>query len=220
MLSLPSPISRLRSPDSHLISQLFPTFVRMKKIGLTGGIGSGKSFVAGVFRQLGVPVFNSDDEARRIQQTDVDVLHKIRSAFGDDVFLPDGQLDRKKVAAVVFSDREKLLVLNSIVHPAVGEAFDAFCRKHEAARYVIKEAAIIFELGLDEQLDATILVTAPEKIKIDRVMKRDSIAEPDVRARMQKQWSDEEKKQRADYFIDNDGMKAVLPQVLRIHNSM
>jgi dephospho-CoA kinase len=188
----------------------------MKRIGLTGGIGSGKSFVAEVFRRLGVPVFNSDDEARRIQRTDVDVLYKIRNAFGDEVFLQDGQLDRKKMAAIVFNDREKLQQLNSIVHPAVADAFGAFCRKHEDARYVIKEAAIIFEIGLDEQLDATILVTAPEQLKIERVMKRDSIPESDVRARMQKQWSDEQKKQRADYFIDNDGMKAVLPQVLRV----
>lgn len=191
----------------------------MKRIGLTGGIGSGKSFVAEVFRQLGVPVFNSDDEARRIQQSDADVLNAIRAAFGD-VFTADGSLDRKKLAGIVFSDRGKLQQLNAIVHPAVGKAFDAFCAKHAGARYVIKEAAIIFEIGLDEQLDATILVTAPEKIRIDRVMKRDSVSESDVRARMQKQWSDEEKKQRADYFIDNDGAKAILTQVLRIHEAI
>lgn len=188
----------------------------MKKIGLTGGIGSGKSFVAGVFRHLGVPVFNSDDEARRIQETDAEVLAAIRAAFGD-VFHAHGALDRKKLASIVFSDRERLLQLNVIVHPAVGRAFEQFCGRHAGEKYLIKEAAIIFEMGLDEELDATILVTAPEKTRIERVMKRDGISESDVRARMQKQWSDEEKKQRADFFVDNDGAKAILPQVVRVH---
>jgi dephospho-CoA kinase len=191
----------------------------MQKIGLTGGIGSGKSYVAEVFRHLAVPVFNSDDEARRIQETDQSVLDEIRATFGD-VFLPDGKLDRKKVASIVFSDAQKLQQLNAIVHPAVGRAFDNFCAQHSAKAYVIKEAAIIFEIGIDEQLDATILVTAPEKIRIERVMKRDSISEAEVRTRMSKQWSDEEKKMRADYFIDNDGVKAILPQVLKIHSAL
>jgi dephospho-CoA kinase len=188
----------------------------MKKIGLTGGIGSGKSYVAEVFRHLGVPVFNSDDEARRIQETDQPVRNAIAAAFGD-VFQADGKLDRKKLASVVFADRQKLQQLNAIVHPAVGKAFVRFCTLHVAKPYVIKEAAIIFELGLDEQMDGTILVSAPEKVKIERVMHRDSVTESEVRARMQKQWSDEEKKERADYFIDNDGQKAILPQVLRVH---
>lgn len=191
----------------------------MKKIGLTGGIGSGKSYVADVFRHLAVPIFNSDDEARKIQETDQSVLDEIRAAFGD-VFLSDGKLDRKKVASIVFADAQKLQLLNSIVHPAVGRAFEAFCLQHSSKAYVIKEAAIIFEIGLDEQLDATILVTAPEKIRIERVMKRDSISEAEVRTRMSKQWSDEEKKMRADYFIDNDGEKALLPQVLKIHSAL
>lgn len=191
----------------------------MQKIGLTGGIGSGKSFVAEVFRHLDVPVFNSDDEARRIQETDQSVLEEIRAALGD-VFHADGKLDRKKVAGIVFSDAEKLHELNAIVHPAVAKAFESFCEKHASASYVIKEAAIIFELGLDEQLDGTILVTAPDKVRVDRVMKRDSVSESDVRARMAKQWSDEEKRMRADYFIDNDGAKAILPQVLKIHAAL
>jgi dephospho-CoA kinase len=189
----------------------------MLKIGLTGGIGSGKSYVAEVFRHLAVPVFNSDDEARRIQETDQEVLKQIRDAFGD-VFLADGKLDRKKVASIVFSDAQKLQQLNAIVHPAVGRAFDAFCAQHRSKPYVLKEAAIIFEAGIDEHLDSTILVTSKEKTRIERVMKRDSVSESEVRTRISKQWSDEDKKQRADYLIDNDGEKAILPQVLKIHN--
>jgi dephospho-CoA kinase len=191
----------------------------MKKIGLTGGIGSGKSYVAQMFRHLAIPVFNSDEEARQIQENDRSVLDAIRNQFGD-VFLEDGKLDRKKLASIVFEDRNKLEQLNAIVHPAVAKAFSDFCEKHTAKKYVIKEAAIIFELGLDEQLDATILVTAPEHVRLKRVVERDKTEESHVLARMKKQWSDEEKKLRADYFIDNDGEKPVLPQVLKIHSAL
>lgn len=191
----------------------------MKRIGLTGGIGSGKSFVAEVFRRLGVPVFNSDDVARQIQQTDAGVKHAIAEQFGD-VFLPDGQLDRKKLAGIVFSDFQQLQKLNAIVHPAVGKAFELFCREHAAATYVIKEAAIIFEIGIHEDLDATILVVAPENIRIQRVMKRDGISETEVRARMQKQWTDQQKTELADWVINNDGERALLPQVLKIHQNV
>lgn len=188
----------------------------MKRIGLTGGIGSGKSFVAEIFRNLGVPVFNSDDAAREIQQNDKDVLAAIRTSFGD-VFLTSGELDRKKLASIVFSDQQKLQLLNSIVHPAVGRAFEKFCAENSTAAYVIKEAAIIFEIGIDEQLDGTILVTAPENTRIERVIKRDNIAEQEVRSRMSKQWGDDEKMQRADWLISNDGVRPVLPQVLKLH---
>jgi len=188
----------------------------MKRIGLTGGIGSGKSFIAEIFRNLGVPVFNSDEEARKIQQSDKVVLAAIREKFGD-VFLSSGELDRKKLASIVFSDHEKLAQLNAIVHPAVGRAFEKFCSENSKAPYVIKEAAIIFETGIDEQLDGTILVTAPEQIRIERVMKRDGISESEVRSRMNKQWSDTQKIQRADWIISNDDAKPLLPQVIRIH---
>jgi dephospho-CoA kinase len=191
----------------------------MKRVGLTGGIGSGKSFIAEIFRNLGVPVFNSDDAARKIQQTDTEVQSAIRESFGD-VFLDTGELDRKKLASIVFADQQKLAQLNAIVHPAVGKAFERFCSENSSAAYVIKEAAIIFEIGLDEELDGTILVTAPEHIRIERVIKRDNISETEVRSRMSKQWTDQEKMQRADWMINNDGAVPLLPQVLRIHDSL
>lgn len=191
----------------------------MKRIGLTGGIGSGKSFIAEMFRRLGVPVFNSDDEARRIQETDEEVLDAIRKTFGD-VFQSGGALDRKKLASIVFSDRGKLEQLNAIVHPAVGKAFEKFCAQHASSPYVIKEAAIIFEAGIDEQLDGTILVTAPEQTRLQRVMERDGVSAQEVQARMQRQWSEEEKMKRADWLIGNDGVKPLLPQVIRIHETL
>ena len=190
----------------------------MKKIGLTGGIGSGKSYVAEILRHLGVPVFNSDDVAREIQTSDKEVIAAIGTAFPATVH--DSVIDRRKLAGIVFSDPAQLAKLNAIVHPAVGRAFDAFCSKHANRRYVVKEAAIIFETGLDETLDATILVTAPEKIRLARVMKRDNISEPDVLARMRRQWSDEQKAERAEWVIVNDNERALLPQVLKIQEAI
>lgn len=187
----------------------------MKKIGLTGGIGSGKSTVAQVFRALGVPVFVSDDEARRLQESDAEVVNAIAALFGKEIY-KDGKLDRAKVATVVFADKEKLSQLNAIVHPAVGKAFDAFCITHNAAPYVIKEAAIIFEHGLEKQLDGVITVTAPDEVRIARVMTRDQAEREAVIRRMQNQMPQEEKAKRSAFVIMNDGKEMLLPQVLKI----
>ena len=188
----------------------------MKKIGLTGGIGSGKSFVAEIFRHLGVPVFSSDDAGRDLQNSDPEVQAAMRKLLGD-VFLPDGTLDRQKVAGIVFNDPEKLKQLNEIVHPAVGKAFGKFCVDHAHAKFVIKEAAIIFEAGIDKHLDGTILVTAPDAVRIQRVMKRDGISEDEVRARMARQWPDMKKLPLAKWKITNDGKAPLLKQVLKIN---
>ena len=188
----------------------------MKKIGLTGGIGSGKSFVAEIFRHLGVPIFSSDDAGRDLQNSDPEVQDAMRKLLGD-VFLPDGTLDRQKVAEIVFNDPEKLKQLNEIVHPAVGKAFEKFCAVHANAKFVIKEAAIIFEAGIDKHLDGTILVTAPDAIRIQRVMKRDGISEDEVRARMSRQWPDMKKLPLAKWKIINDGKMPLLKQVLKIN---
>lgn len=191
----------------------------MKRIGLTGGIGSGKSYVADVFRHLGVPVFNSDEAAREIQTDDMHVIAAIANEFPE-VLMTGMRLNRKRLAEIVFADQTKLAKLNSIVHPAVGKAFEEFCTKHSDSVYVIKEAAIIFEVGINEQLDGTILVTAPEKARIERVMKRDNISESDVRARIGRQWPDQQKSELADWIIVNDNEGALLPQVLKIHGEL
>lgn len=187
----------------------------MKKIGLTGGIGSGKSTVAQVFRALGVPVFVSDDEARRLQENDPEVVKAIAALFGKEIY-KDGKLDRAKVATVVFADKEKLSQLNAIVHPAVGKAFEKFCATHNDAPYVIKEAAIIFEHSLEKQLDGVITVTAPDEVRIARVMTRDQAEREAVIRRMQNQMPQEEKAKRSAFVIMNDGKEMLLPQVLKI----
>jgi len=191
----------------------------MKKIGLTGGIGSGNSFVAEIFRNLGVPVFSSDEAGKQVQNNDPDVQFAIRNLLGD-VFNADGTLDRKKVAALVFNDTSKLEQLNQIVHPAVRAKFADFCALHANKEYVVNEAAIIFEAGIHKVLDGTILVTAPDHVRVHRVMQRDHVSEEEVKSRMLRQWSDMKKAPMAQWIIKNDGHLPLLKQVLKIHQSL
>jgi dephospho-CoA kinase len=191
----------------------------MKKIGLTGGIGSGKTTVAEVFRRLGVPVFLSDDVARRLQEDDPKVKKGIQELFGDEIYA-DGKLDREKVAGIVFKDKKKLEQLNAIVHPAVAEAFQQFCEKHREEKYVLKEAAILFETGGNKQLDGMIVVTAPEALRTSRVMQRDGVSQEEVTRRMKNQWPEEEKVKQADFVIVNDEKELVIPQVVEVDKAL
>jgi len=191
----------------------------MKKIGITGGIGSGKSTVAGVFRGLGVPVFSSDDVARNLQNENDTVRKNIQKIFGKDIYV-DGKLNRAKLASVVFTDKNKLEKLNSIVHPAVWDAFQEFLEENKSAKYILKEAAILYEIGDHKELDGMIVVTAPEKVRIQRVMMRDGISEEAVLARLKNQWTEEEKVKRADFLISNNGKEMLLHQVLVVHEKL
>lgn len=183
-------------------------------VGLTGGIGSGKTTVAKVFTAMRVPVFNSDDVAKEIVNTDKKVVKAIKDLFGD--VYSNNKLDAKKVAAIVFNDKEALNKLNKIVHPKVAEQFNKWIKENQSASILIKEAAILIESGAYQQMDKIILVTAPNEIKIERVKKRDGISETKVKERMSKQLSDAEKLSYADFKIDNGGGKLVIPQVLKI----
>src|SRR5262245_9967199 len=145
----------------------------MLKIGLTGGIGSGKTVVADIFRQLGVPVYEADKEARILTENNAEIKKEVKKKFGSEFFLNDGSLDRKKLSLLVFSDFEKLAELNSIIHPFVKEHFNSWLQMQKGKKYIIKEAAILFESGADKGLDKIIAVTAPQKIRIQRVVDRD-----------------------------------------------
>lgn len=185
------------------------------KIGITGGIGSGKTFICRLFQMLGVPVYNADEEAKKLMNTDSRIREKLVAQFGQAVY-KDGQLDRAFLARVVFSDAQKLQILNSIVHPIViQEAKDWAAR--QKTRYSLKEAALLFESGSYKELDYTILVTAPLDLRVQRVMHRDGMTEQQVRERISKQLSDEEKLQLADFVIVNDGITPLLPQVWTLH---
>lgn len=187
-------------------------------IGLTGGIGSGKSVVAKVFATLGIPVFNADDEAKRIMQTSTEIKTKLIEQFGTDIYNAHG-LDKEKLASIVFNDSFQLQLLNAIVHPVTIQAAKDWAAK-QTSPYVIKEAALIFESGAADGLLKVIGVTAPLSIRIHRVMQRDGITKEQVDARMRNQISDTIKMRLCDYVIENNNQQMVIPQVLEIDKAI
>lgn len=191
----------------------------MKIVGITGGIGSGKSTVCKVFETLGVPVFYADEEAHGITDNNLGVVAAIKAAFGDDIYT-DGKLNRRQLSTIVFAQPEKLQQLNAIVHPAVGQQLKDWINAHSHHPYVLKEAAILIETGGHEVVDEVILVTAPEDVRVKRVMERDQVDEAAVRARMARQMPDEEKAKFASFILDNGGNELMLPKIMAFHQKM
>jgi len=191
----------------------------MLKVGITGGIGSGKTTVAKVFSTLGIAVYNADERARSITATDPEVREKIVTLFGAEVFNVKNALNRAKLAEVVFSDAEALEKLNAIVHPRVRIDFGKWIAE-QTSEYIIKEAAILIENGTHKELDALILVTADKEERIERVMKRDGVNRELVVQRMNNQMDDRDKQEFATYTIDNDDNQLVIQQVLEIHEDL
>lgn len=183
-------------------------------IGLTGGIGSGKTTIAEIFYTLKIPVFNSDQEAKKLYSLP-EIKQQIIKHFGN-VYNEQNQLDKKALSSIVFNNDEKLQLLNSIIHPAVKTLFDTWVDKNSHFPILIKEAAILIESGASKQVAKTIVVTAPKKERIKRVMQRDNISEKEVVARMSKQLPEEKLITHADYIIKNDNEHLVIPQVLNI----
>ena len=191
----------------------------MKIVGLTGGIGSGKTTVTRMFEELGVPVYISDDRAKQLMNGSPVIKSALIEAFGTGSYDVMGNLDRKYLAQIVFEDKEALQKINAIVHPEVGRDFTRWAKEQHAA-YVIKETAILFENGLHHDCDLVVTVTAPLKERIERVMKRDNVSEEQVLARSQHQWSDEQKAERSDFVILNVALDDTLDQVRRIHKEI
>jgi dephospho-CoA kinase len=191
----------------------------MKRIGLTGNIGSGKSTVARIFEILGVPVYHADFQAREILESDR-VVEQVKNLFGKEVINAQQQVNRKALATIVFSDKSKLRTLNNLIHPLVEEDFSEWCKLHLESDYILHEAAILFESGFDRLFDANILVTAPEELCVARVMARDSITKEKVMDRIQNQWSKDKKRNLAQYEVNNDEIVMVIPQVLEIHREI
>lgn len=188
----------------------------MLKVGLTGNIGSGKTTVCRVFEMLGVPVYYADEEARKLFTRD-DVIGRLVGIFGRDVLDGSGRPDRKKIAGIAFNDRVRLEKLNALIHPLVRQQFEAWHASQSDTPYTIQEAAILFETGHYRHFDRTILVTAPEDVRIDRVCRRDKASPEEVTARMKNQTDQQELEKLADFVIFNDGRLLVIPQILRIH---
>jgi len=191
----------------------------MIKIGITGGIGSGKTTVCRIFEKLGIPVFYADTVAKEIMITDPVLREGIVKAFGKDSYDLSGKLNNKYIAQIVFNDKQELDKLNGLVHPAVFRAFDSWEETISAnVPYTLKEAALLFESGSYKMCDKNILVTAPAEVKIQRVIARDGATRAQVEARMDKQLSDDEKKKMADFLITNDESQSVILQVLELHH--
>lgn len=187
-----------------------------KKIGITGGIGAGKSIVCKLLKTLGYPVFDSDAEAKRLMHT---TLKKdILELFGSQAY-KNNTLNRAYIAEVVFEDNQVLAQLNAIVHPAVREAFDQFSKANKAP-LVFNEAAILFETGAHKNYDAIVFVTAAEETRIKRVMQRDNVSKDQVRKRMDKQWSDERKQALTPFVINNNTDQLIIPQTLSVINQL
>ena len=192
----------------------------MKKpllVGVTGGIGSGKTVVTKIFSILGSPIYNADQKARDLVNTDLNLRQEIIQLLGEEAYDVNGY-DRRYVASKVFSDKDTLHTLNSIIHPAVARDFDRWVSGFNSQKYLVKEAALLFESGSYSSLDFTILVTAPIEIRIDRVLKRDTFrSESEVRDIISNQWTEEKKTSIADFMLVNSESQLLFPQILELH---
>ncbi|MEZ4910066.1 MAG: dephospho-CoA kinase [Saprospiraceae bacterium] len=193
----------------------------MKSVGITGGIGSGKSMVATIFASLGIPIYNADIRAKEILASNLTVKRDIKALLGDGAYFKNGKPNRKYIAKLIFNDKTLLQAINAIVHPAVqvdSERWIEQQKKSKTSPYVIKEAALLVENGSYRALDALIVVVCPEKERIRRVVHRDKTKEDEVRVRIKNQLPDDDKIAVADFVILNDGITPLIPQIIEIHD--
>lgn len=191
----------------------------MKQIGITGGIGAGKSLVCKVFRTLGIPIYEADLRARWLMENDVLLREQIMAHFGQESYTEKG-LNRPYIAQKVFHDKGQASLLDSIVHPAVGKDYQAWANTQHAP-YLLNEAALLFEAGRYKTLDKVITVFAPIPVRIARVRKRDpQRTESEIQGIIQKQWADEQKMALSDFVIHNDEVQPLLPQILKVHEAL
>ena len=186
-----------------------------KIIGLTGGIGSGKSTVASYIASEGIPVYIADEEAKRIMEQP-EVVLEVQQLFDEKIVLENNQLNRAKIAEIVFENPQKLQELNALIHPKVKQHFTNWLKQHEDFPFIVKEVAILFETGGDASCDKIILVTAPEEVRIQRVMQRDKNERINVKNRIKNQLSDKEKKAKSDFIIENIDINDTMKQVDKV----
>ena len=184
-------------------------------IGLTGGIGAGKSLIGRILESFGFPVYYSDFEAKKLMNTDPIIREELSKLLDEEIY-KSGQLDRERLAKIIFSSAGLRDEVNHLIHPRVREHFNLFCEENSMKKLIFNEAAILFETGAYENFDKNILVIAPDELRIKRVMKRDNISVQEVKNRINAQWSDARKKKLADHIIVNDGKTALLDQVKKI----
>lgn len=191
-----------------------------KAIGLTGGIGAGKSICARVFELLGIPIYNSDQAAKDLMTSDPILKKKLIELFGIEAFGPKGELNRAHLSQIIFKDKERLQQMNSLVHPAVGTDFLNWSEKNKHEPYLLYESAILIETGSYRLFDKIILVDAPVDLRIARVIKRDNTSLELIRQRIENQLDSSEKRKYADFVIENDGKRSIVLQILRIHKEL
>ncbi|SEN51335.1 dephospho-CoA kinase [bacterium A37T11] len=189
------------------------------KVGITGGIGSGKTTISRIFHVLGIPIFYADEAAKRIMQDDKDLVAAIKANFGNEAYDKHGLINRPYLAARVFANNDLLATLNALVHPATIRSAEEWSAK-QSALYSLKEAALLFESNSYKLNDLNILIISPMDLRIKRIIQRDGISEKAVKARINRQWDDNEKLKLADFVIYNDEKRAVIPQVLAIHHKI
>ncbi len=189
----------------------------MIRVGITGGIGTGKSTVCKIFASMGVPVLDADSLAKNIAEIDVNVRQQILDAFGNESYDEHGKYNRKFIASIVFKDAEKLKMLNNIIHPAVIEYSNKWADQHQDKKYVVKEAALMFESGSYKYNDLNIVVNAPKEIRIQRLLSRDNSSIEDIIRRIESQMSDAERDSMADKIIINDEQHSLIAQVYSLH---
>ena len=189
----------------------------MRIVGLTGGIGSGKSSILEIFKKIGVSTYNADESAKKLISTNKNIIHSIKQLFGEEIY-NENELNSKLVSKIVFNDKEKLKSLNSIIHPEVAKDFEGFCHNHRHETYIVKEAAIIFETKTENLFDKIIYVRAPDDIRIDRVMQRDNLSREDVLIRIRNQLTENSIIDKCDFVIDNTNYSELERKVLQIHD--
>lgn len=192
----------------------------MIKLGITGGIGSGKSVVCEIFRVLAIPVFDADAEAKRLNDTSPVIREKLTAHFGNDLYSADNRLNRKKLAEIIFGSDENLQTANSIIHPEVAKEYLAWTQLHAQKPFTVLESAILFDAGFQQYTDKAIAVYAPEEIRMQRALARDNVLPEQIRARMSSQMPEEEKMRLADFVIYNDNVQPLLLQTARILRQM
>ena len=189
----------------------------MLKVGITGGMGSGKTTVCKIFEVLGIPVYYADDKAKELMTNNEALRQKIIKLFGTDAYLKDQTLNRKYIADIVFNDPSKLEKLNRAVHPAVLKDSEIWHKSQKNVPYTLKEAALLFESGSYKNLDKMITVVAPQEIRIQRILERDKTSRKAILARIENQISDHEKASQSNFVIYNDGKQGLIEQVIAIH---
>lgn len=202
------------------MSDFFYLVLNMQKIGVTGSIGSGKSLVCSIFKQLGAPIYNADDRAKLLMVTHSEIISIVKALFGNQSYFDNGSLNRTHISAIAFNNKALLNELNKVVHPIVFQDFDNWVleQKKHGFPYIIKEAALMFETNSYKGLEKFIVVTAPLQLRLERTMHRDNITQEQVEVRMNNQFTQEEKLAKATFEIINDDKHSLIEQVVKLHH--